>query len=159
MALTVIASLIDFLKAPHKLTTGRPVRAHQVPATSIALIALGALFAVTALTVAALAQTNQPAAQFTELWAVPRSNFERIEVGIRNMESAPKTYRLEIRTGDKLVGEAEIPLSPEQTWMENIDVPALGEVDEDIIVRLYDAANPTEIYREVVVRQAALDGS
>lgn len=160
VAVTVLGSLIAFFKTPQKLVGRRPSGTSKLPVYSVVLIGLGGFLAVAALTLAALAQTNQPAAQFTELWALPRANFEQIEVGIRNMESGPKTYRVEIRTGNRLVSEwTDIPLPIAETWTQVIDVVSFGGLEGDVTVRLYDSANPTEVYREAVVRQAALDGS
>ena len=160
VAVAVVGSLIAILRAPQKFAGTRPPSTRRVPVYSMILLGLASFLVVAALTVAALAQTNQPAAQFTELWALPRANFEQVEVGIRNLESGERTYRLEIRTGQRLVSEwADILLPVAQTWTQTIDVAAIGELEGDLTILLYESANLAEPYREAVVRRAVLDGS
>lgn len=153
-AVTVTTSIVAHLRARDEPAATAPApTAPAVRPGRSALFGLGATLTVAAFVVAVWGATNQPVANFTELWAIPRSDPPGLEVGVRNLEAGPRSYRLELESDGRVVQDwSLIELSAGETWSETLPVAPLGIDRTDLRARLFLSGEDAEPYREVLVR-------
>lgn len=91
--------------------------------------------------------------KFTQLWLVQRTTAGRAEVGLRNEEQRPATYRLRVvepeSQGAQPLIERTIRLEPSQAWSEELTIPASPR-SELVTAELYRPGDG-EPYRAVHV--------
>lgn len=164
-AVTIISSVFAYRRAGNerKLAPVEPAVVEPIRgAHPFGLFGLGAALTAAAFMLAVWGATNQPVAYFTELWAIPRAGSERLEVGVRNLEAEPKSYRLEIESDGRLLEDWPlIELSPGETWSETLTLAGLDPEQSPVTARLYltsdvDSGTP---YREVILRGDSSGGS
>jgi uncharacterized membrane protein len=101
--------------------------------------------------------TNVP---FTQFWAmaVPSSESNTIQIGVRNQEKKGETYSISIESEGKLIREWQnVTLSPDEVWTQQIAL--LDRPENPVRVLLYRSAAPEQIYRAVTVDPAGFGRS
>jgi uncharacterized membrane protein len=110
----------------------------------------GAILAV-AWMVARTGASQISTSTFTQLWMLPQTDQANvIDVGIRNMESAPMRYRLTVQDENGLIQEwSEIKLAKGATWTASFTLP-LDTPPQKVEAWLYRLdQKDTEPYRKV----------
>ncbi len=110
-----------------------------------ALLVLGSAFGV-----AVTGALNEPKAGFTQLWMLPVSAESRtVQLGVRNSESAPTGYRLELRVAGQRVEQWEqLRLAPGESWETRATLPEAGWAE----AVLYREDAPEAVYRRTLLQ-------
>lgn len=115
----------------------------------LALAVVGA-----ALAVALLGALRQPTQGFTQLWILPGEGADQdtVQLGVRNMETSEVSYRVELRIGEKVVGDwALVELQPGEEWKIEFVLPQRQSDIEMVEAVLYREDSPDTIYRRVTL--------
>lgn len=144
------------------LTRLRP-RPEAVPVTGktvrrdVALFALAATVAVSAVLVAYVGTLQRSEADSTQLWILPdeQAGSNEIRLGIRSLEPATRNYRLRVSSGDWVLGDwPSIALTPGQLWEFALVLPPDSRLPETVDALLYVSGSDT-VYRRAALRQVA----
>ena len=118
------------------------------------LLGLAAAIVCGAVAVSIIGAERQSYAGFTELWILPAggANAENaVRLGVSNMESTAREYRLDVNVDGKVVKEwSAIDLEPNKKWEATLVLLPTGSVTR-VEADLYRADAPTTIYRHVVL--------
>lgn len=115
----------------------------------VLLLAFAMIVIGLALGLGGVGAAARPRAPFTQLWATPRADGSTVEVGIRNEEGRPVTYRLIATTGDILLAdEANIRLDEGEDRRFQLPLAIQG-APAGIDILLYRDDAPHRVYRSV----------
>lgn len=120
------------------------------------LLGVSVIVIVGALGMARQGAIAQPSTPFTQLWADPISGAQPnlYNVGIRNEESTPITFRLVATlAGNPAYTWPGITLPPGQTWTGIISVPGGPSNTSPVGLQLYSSDAPDQVYRHITLRQ------
>ncbi len=127
--------------------------AGSVPWLQAALLGLALVAVGLSVGVARVGALAQPGPDFTQLWMIPVSETDHsvLRVGIHNQEAAPASYRLELVSGDRVLGEwSAIALKPGESWEIMPVLPKDLPAAEPVRALLYRADKPDVVYRQGV---------
>lgn len=175
-AITLVASGIAALRnyrvagAPGQaiLPSARQPRGPQRSSLARMLAWWQVLLVVTALALTGMAvafsvnsAAHQPYGGYTALWLLPsKSNPDLfIELGVRNEENRPVSYRLTLKGGSTTIKTWDsLPLAQGQTWQTTVKLPRPASLMGSVTASLYRLDAPTKVYRYVVYHSGALNG-
>jgi uncharacterized membrane protein len=125
--------------------------APQFTRRSLIIFGASLLVGVVALRFASAGAEAHNMAQFTQLWMTPTQQQEA-NLGIRNHESTPVTYKLRVVVDNKVVQEwSSITLDPGGEWKTRLTMADLGVSNRSPKVEalLYRLDAPEVVYRHV----------
>ena len=147
--ITLIASILALIRRDGTPSVHPRTRLSIVQA---ALFGLAAVLVVFALIVARDGAARQVYPGFTQLWLVPADDSTQVSVqlGVRNEEAQPMTYRLVVYLDE---AEAQvwdaIELTPDEQWEVRFALPPGQNGGSVVHARLYRVNQPDEVYRSV----------
>jgi hypothetical protein len=103
----------------------------------------------------ALARTPLPARGvqgYTTLWLLPANTAsDAVEIGLSSAELRPATYRLELRTGGRVVLVRRLTLKTGWEWKALVNVSSVPIERRSFEALLYKRDNPHSVYRRVTL--------
>jgi len=117
-------------------------------------LALAVVLTVAAVFVGVLGTVRAPQTEFTQLWMLPSSDPNVVQVGISDQEGQPLQYRLEVETQGQVLRTPEIDLNGGQEVVQSIKLPPLSATTpQAVIARLYRLDQPagSPPYRQTLI--------
>lgn len=115
------------------------------------VLLLGAALAtaIIAIVVAYTGAIRHPSQRFTQFW-ITRAATDTIQLGVRSFEATTTSYRVELRIGERVIGEwTSVELQPDEEWTVQVNLPK-AEADVEIVeALLYREDIPGTVYRRV----------
>jgi hypothetical protein len=93
----------------------------------------------------------------TQVWLVPvpdshTAAVNRVQIGLRNLEGQPMTYRLQLLVDGAILSEwPAITLQDGEAADSYYPLPAAGRANERVEALLYRADDPLQVYRRAVI--------
>jgi uncharacterized membrane protein len=148
-SMTLVASIVALARRGHEPPLRLGIRLSAVHA---ALFGLAAVFVVFAIIVARDGAAQQVYPGFTQLWLAPVDDNPQAEIqlGVRNEEAQPMTYRLVVNLGETQVQEWDsIKLAAGEQWEVRFALAPEPNSSETVNAQLYRLDEPDEVYRSV----------
>lgn len=130
-------------------TSTDPRNRHGITSASWTIAVLTLTLAVT---VALVLRVDPPTVGFTQFWTQPLEQPapEGVVMGVRNLEDAPMTYRLELVAGDEVLREwPDLLLQHGEAWKTTLRLPA--EAQRPIRAVLIRQDRPDQAYRSLIL--------
>ncbi len=128
---------------------------------TILLFLVALTITVAAVAVSAYSDAHQPYGGYTALWMLPnKANPDLfVELGIRNQENRPLTYRLVLNGGSTVLQTWDsLSLARGQTWQATVKLPRPASLLGVVTATLYRQDAPHQVYRYVVYHSGYLSG-
>ena len=112
----------------------------------IAMFGAAIVLVFVAIRTARIGVLAQPREGFTQLWMLPPTQNDSVQIGIQNEEGTPTSYRLVVKSGDDVLVEWDnVELQPGEEWQNQFT----ADGQADIEASLYRTFAPENVYRTV----------